>query len=60
MIYTASQADMQEYAQLIAALTQADLQRQQCIDRIAAWEKAHQVPEDPEPAPEGEICEAPQ
>ena len=41
MIYTATAEDMQEYAQLVAALTRADLQRQQCIDAIARWEKAH-------------------
>ncbi len=41
MIYTATAEDMQEYAQLVAALTHADLQRQQCIDAIARWEKAH-------------------
>lgn len=41
MIYTATAEDMQEYAQLIAALTHADIQRQQCIDAIARWEKAH-------------------
>ena len=41
MIYTATAEDMQQYAQLIAALTHADIQRQQCIDAIARWEKAH-------------------
>ena len=41
MIYTATAEDMQEYAQLVAALTRADIQRQQCIDAIARWEKAH-------------------
>ena len=41
MIYTATAEDMQEYAQLVAALTRADLQRQQCIDAIARWEQAH-------------------
>ena len=45
MIYTATAKDMQEYAQLVAALTHADLQRQQCIDAIAKWEKAHGVEE---------------
>ena len=47
MIYTATAEEMQEYAQLVAALTHADLQRQQCIDAIARWEKAHGA-EEPE------------
>lgn len=52
MIYTATAEEMQEYAQLVAALTHADLQRQQCIDAIARWEKAHgqQEPEIGRPA----------
>ena len=41
MIYTATAEEMQEYAQLVAALTHADLQRQQCIDAIGRWEQAH-------------------
>lgn len=61
MIYTATAEDMQEYAQLVAALTHADLQRQQCIDAIARWEKAHgqQEPDTPaedQPAADPEIC----
>lgn len=57
MIYTATAEDMQEYAQLVAALTHADLQRQQCIDAIARWEKAHGQPDAPaedQPAAEPE------
>ena len=58
MIYTATAEDMQEYAQLVAALTHADIQRKQCIDAIARWEKAHgQEPAEDQPQDDGQPAE---
>ena len=43
MNYTASTEDMAEYANLIAALTRLDVQRQDVVNAIGDWERRHQV-----------------
>ena len=52
MRYEADEAGMQEYSRIISAISQLDVQRQQYMQMLADWEKAHQVPEDEVPAEE--------
>ena len=55
--YKADDEGMKEYSALIAAMVQADIQRQHCIEAIARWEKAH-AEEIPDTVPAGGTAEA--
>lgn len=39
--YTATETDMQEYARLVGIIAALDLQREQAVKAVAAWEEAH-------------------
>ena len=52
MRYEADEAGMQEYSRIISAISQLDIQRQQYMQMLADWEKAHQVAEPEAPAEE--------
>lgn len=51
--YTATEDDMKEYARLVGIVASLDLQRNQAVQALAAWEEAHA--ED-----DGETSEVPQ
>ena len=53
MIYTADDEGMKEYSAIIQQIAYLDYQRNQLIERLGEWEKAHgQAPAEPT---EGEI-----
>ena len=56
MIYTADDEAMKEYSAIIQQIAYLDYQRNQLINRLGEWEKAHgQNPDEQteaEPAPE--------
>ncbi len=47
MMYTASEEDMREYARLVSVIASLDLQRNQAVQALGAWEEAHRVADDP-------------
>lgn len=46
--YRANEDDMKAYSQIIQQLAVLDLQRNEVIKQLQAWEQAHLVAEDPE------------
>ena len=53
MIYTADDDGMKEYSAIIQQIAYLDYQRNQLINRLGEWEKAHG--QTPDETPEGEI-----
>lgn len=53
MIYTADDEGMKEYSAIIQQIAYLDYQRNELINRLGEWEKAHG--QTPVETPEGEI-----